>query len=237
MTAPRILGVIAARGGSKGLPRKNVLDVGGRPMIAWSIAAAAATRHLARTIVSTDDEEIAGTARQWGGDVPFLRPAELATDEASVTDAVLHALGVLNDHFSHVVLLQASSPLRWADDIDGAIELCLEKEAPSCVSVTMVSKGPEWMFDLDPAGQLKPLFSGARPARRQDLRRAVVPNGAVYCAEVAWLRASKDFYSPQTVGYLMPAERSVDVDTSLDLAIVHSFLCKGTNAFATFFVA
>jgi N-acylneuraminate cytidylyltransferase len=193
-------------------------------MIAWSIAAAASSRHLARSIISTDDEEIAAVARKWGGDAPFLRPAELATDEASVTDAVIHALDVLNDDFSHVVLLQASSPLRRADDIDGAIELCFAKEAPSCVSVTAVSKGPEWMFELDQALRLKPLVTGARPARRQDQRKAVIPNGAVYCADVAWLRAKKDFYSPLTVGYIMPVERSADVDNALDLAAVRSLL-------------
>ena len=222
MTAPRILGVIAARGGSKGLPRKNVLDVGGRPMIAWSIAAAAATRHLARTIVSTDDEEIAAVARKWEGDVPFLRPPELATDNASVLDALFHALEALNESYSQVLLLQASSPLRLPEDIDGAIELCVAKEAPACVSVTAISKGPEWMFELDGAGRLKPLASGKRPQRRQELRSVVAPNGAVYVADVDWLKAKKDFYSPETIGYPMPVERSIDVDSPYDLFLARA---------------
>jgi N-acylneuraminate cytidylyltransferase len=221
----RILGVVAARGGSKGLPRKNLLDVAGRPMIAWSIAAAAGSRRLTRTIVSTDDEEIATTARAWGGDVPFLRPAELATDTSSIIDALMHAADMLADDFSHIVLLQASSPLRMSDDIDGAISLCVESGAPACVSVCQVSKGPEWMFEVDALGRLRPLLGGDRPARRQDITRtAVLPNGAVYVAELEWLREHMDFYSPDTVAYLMPQSRSADVDVALDLVLARAIL-------------
>lgn len=222
---PRVLGVIAARGGSKGLPRKNILDVGGRPMVAWSIAAAAGARHLARTVVSTDDEEIASVARASGGEVPFLRPADLATDRASIVDAILHAVDAVDDDFTHVVLLQATSPLRSAADIDGAIELCAKQDAPSCVTVTAVEKGPEWMLEIGAAGDLKPFMAGPRPTRRQEFSRHVVqPNGAVYVAKIDWLRQTRDFYGPGTIGLLMPRERSIDVDDAHDLDVVRAIV-------------
>lgn len=118
----RILAVVLARGGSKGLPGKNLMAVGGRPMIAWSVKAASESRLVDRAIVSTDDPAIADAARAAGGDVPFLRPVEFARDESSVHEAMVDVLDRIGEVFDYVVALQATSPLRIGADIDGAIE-------------------------------------------------------------------------------------------------------------------
>jgi CMP-N,N'-diacetyllegionaminic acid synthase len=226
-----VLGVIAARGGSKGLPRKNVLPLSGKPLVAWSVAAAADSRLLDRTVVSTDDAEIAEAARKYGGDVPFMRPGKLATDEASIVDVVLHAVDNVGDSYGYVVLLQATSPLRTASDIDGAIELCRRSGAPSCVSVVRVTKGPGWMYVVDDARRLRPIAdAGPKAARRQDLPEIFMPNGAVYVAELSWLRETRNFYGEQTIAYEMPIERSPDIDTVVDLKLAAALLADTNGA-------
>lgn len=219
-----VIAVIAARGGSKGFPRKNIANFGGKPLIAWTIAAAAGSKFLDRAVVSTDDAEIAAVAREWKGDVPFLRPASLATDEASVTDAILHAIETLAAPCRYVVLLQATSPLRTAEDIDNAITLCCQQSARSCVSVSPVEKGLQWMFNLE-SGQLRPLTADlAVQKRRQQLPTAYLPNGAVYVAELEWLKTTRTFYGDETAAYVMSAERSVDIDSEIDLWVAEAIL-------------
>lgn len=217
----RVLAVIAARGASKGLPRKNVRELAGKPLIAWSIEAAAKSRFLDRTIVSTDDAEIAGVARLWGGDVPFLRPADLASDTAAIEDAVLHAADSVAERYRYVVLLQATSPLRLGSDIDEALARCRTLGAPACISVVSTPKA-RWTLEMDGAGRLAPLLKST--ARRQELPDAFQPNGAIYVAELDWLRTRRRFYAPETVGYLMPPERSIDIDTMLDFRIADAQL-------------
>lgn len=217
----RVLAVIAGRGGSKGLPRKNVLDLAGKPLIAWSIAAAAQSRLLDRTVVSTDDAEIAEAARRHGGDVPFMRPAELADDTASIVDAVLHAADNVPEKYRYVVLLQATSPLRLGSDIDGALEHCRQHGAPACLSIMPAPKA-RWALEMDAAGRLHPLLESTN--RRQELADAYQPNGAVYVAELEWLRSERRFYTPQTIGYVMPPERSVDIDAKLDFLVADAIL-------------
>ena len=220
---PSVLGVIVARGGSTGLPRKNVLPLGGQPLIAWSVAAAAAARRLDRCIVSTDDWEIAEAARAAGGEVPFIRPGNLATDTASVMDALFHALDAVGGTYDHVVLLQATSPLRTGADIDACITRYLASGAPACVSMTALAKHPAWMFELTDGGRLQPILGDlVVSSRRQDLPAAYAPNGAVYIAGVEWLRITRSFYSPETLAYIMPPERSVDIDTAFDLRIAEA---------------
>ena len=153
-----VLALIPARGGSKGVPRKNVRDLAGRPMIAWTIEAAHGSRYVDRIVLSSDDEEIIKTARQHGCDVPFVRPPELATDEADSLSVVRHALSMLPEHYDFLVLLQPTSPLRVTADIDGAVERCAETGAAVCVSVCETDKSPYWMLHLEPGGVVRPLF-------------------------------------------------------------------------------
>lgn len=220
-----VLGLIPARGGSKGVPRKNIRLVAGRPLLAWTIDAARASRYLDRLVLSTDDREIAAAAMAAGCEVPFLRPSDLARDDTPGIDPVLHALGQL-PAFDIVVLLQPTSPLRLATDIDCCIERMLVATAPASISVRRAIDHPYWTYRCDAHGVLVPYSSD--PAgeihRRQDLPAAFVANGAVYVARVSWLLANRSFHTDETVGYEMPAERSLDIDTPDDLALAETAL-------------
>lgn len=207
--------LIPARGGSKGIPRKNVKLIAGKPLIVWTIEAALHSSLLSAVVVSTDDLEIAEVARDAGAQVPFIRPAELAQDKSSGLDPVLHAMDQLPQYDS-VLLLQPTSPLRTTEDIDGCLRLAARKNAPSVVSVTEASTHPHWTYRLN-ADQLMTRFVDAAPAaRRQDLAAAFTLNGAMYFADVNWLRRSGSLVSDETLAYIMPSERSVDLDTAFD---------------------
>ena len=224
-----ILALIPARGGSKGVKRKNVREVGGRPLIAWTIEAAKASRYIDRLILSSEDRDIIDVATALGCEAPFVRPAELATDEADAMSVVRHALSALPERYDYLLLLQPTSPMRTADDIDDAIELCIARDAPACISVCEPEKSPYWMLELDAEQVIKPLFPADRIAhRRQDVPRAYALNGAVYVGSVAQLAAGKTFLMPGAVGYVMPKERSFDIDSELDLKIV-DFLLKRSS--------
>lgn len=215
----KVLAVIPARGGSKGVPRKNLRLAGGKPLIAWTIEAARESRYIDRLVVSSDDLEIMETAQAWGCEAPFRRPAEIAQDETPGVEPVLHALQLLPG-FGVVVLLQPTSPLRNADDIDGCIELCVTSKANACVSVSEAEQSPYWMYSLSSAGRMRPLIEAPPVARRQDLPPAHVLNGAVYVAGCDWLRERRTFVTEETLGFLMPRERSLDIDTELDLKVL-----------------
>jgi CMP-N,N'-diacetyllegionaminic acid synthase len=216
MNPPRILAIIPARGGSKGVPRKNIRNAGGRPLIAWTIEAARQSRYISRLILSSDDPEIIETARQLGCEVPFVRPASLADDTASAMDVVKHAVSEIPG-YDYLLLLQPTSPLRTAADIDNAVELMLTLDAPSCVGITETSESPYWMMISDENDQIKPLIDcTALRQRRQDLPKTYLINGAIYIASVNWLMQHSSFIGPQTVGYRMPRDRSVDIDTQED---------------------
>jgi len=223
-----ILAIIAARGGSKGIPRKNIKPLMGKPLIGWSIDAAKQASCVNRLIVSTEDEEIASVARELGADVPYIRPAELAADETPGISTVLHAIEQLPEH-DWVLLLQPTSPLRSAEDIDGIWQFCQERSAPSAVSVCEVGKHPYWMYQRNAAQRLEPFIKG-RPnvTRRQDLPPAYALNGALYLARIDWLLEQQNFIGPETLGYIMPPERSVDLDTLQDWRWVE-FLIEQTN--------
>lgn len=213
-----VLTIITARGGSKGVPGKNIMPIAGRPLIQWSIDAARKSHHVDRLILSSDDEAIIEVARSAGCDVPFIRDASLATDEASSMDVVADALRRVPGH-DIVVLLQPTSPLRTAADIDGALTRLVESGAPACVSVREAEDHPYWTFRLDSAGRLArfaELDSGV-PQRRQDLPPAWCLNGAVYAARIDWFMNTRTFLSDETVGFPMPADRSLDIDTFTDI--------------------
>lgn len=221
----RILALIPARGGSKGLPGKNILPVGGRPLIGWTIAAARGSRYVDRVLLSSDDDAIIAAARACGCDVPFRRPAELSTDTAPMIDVVLHAIDAVPDH-EIVVLLQPTSPLRTAADIDAACELLERTGAPACVSVSPVEQSPYWMYRLTDAGRMTPLIEAPQVTRRQDLPEVYTLNGAVYVADASWLRQHRTFVTADTVAHVMPPERSIDIDTAADLEAFQRILAE-----------
>jgi len=223
----KVLALITARGGSKGLPGKNIRPLQGRPLIGWSIEAAKSSRHVTRVVVSSEDAEILEVARTQGADTPFVRPAELAGDQTPSMDVVLHALDQLPE-FEWLVLLQPPSPLRLAEDIDGSIERCLVTGAPACVSVCEAASNPWWMFSLDEQGGMHAFLPPEqRPVRRQDLAALYDLNGAIYVARTAWLRRTRSFLTDETVAYVMPPERSVDIDTLFDFRLAECLLNQG----------
>lgn len=215
----KIVTLITARGSSKGLPRKNVLPLAGKPLIAWTIEAALKSRRLNRVIVSTDDEEIAQVARQWGADVPFLRPAELAQDASPHIDVVNHAIQWLEENEKqfpeYVMLLQPTSPFRTAQDIDQAIEIAKTHQAVAVVSVCEASEHPFLSKKISPDGTLDDFVVLNRAAylRRQDLPPAYALNGAIYLNRRESLLCDQTFLPYGTLAYVMPTERSLDIDT------------------------
>lgn len=226
----RVLAVVPARGGSKGLPGKHLLEAGGRPLIAWTIAAAHGAKSIDRTVLSSDDEAIMAAARRLGCDVPFRRPAELATDAAASIDVVLHAVDALPG-YEVVVLLQPTSPLRTAGDIEAAFAIFLASGAPACVSVSPVAQSPYWMYRLGERDTLQPVVELPSPAtRRQDLPPAYALNGAIYIADVAWLRRTRAFVTRETVAHVMPVERCVDIDTAADFEAFRKVVSEDSHA-------
>ena len=212
----KILAIIPARGGSKGVSRKNIKPLAGKPLIAWTIEVALQAKGINRVVVSTEDAEIALVAKQFGTEVPFMRPLALAQDDTPGVAPVLHAIEQLPD-YDWCLLLQPTSPLRSVEDIEGIIQFCRNEGASSVVSINKVSKHPFWMYQRDDKNRLQPLISN-RPGiiRRQDLRSVYELNGAMYLANTGWLIKNRELIGPETLGYVMPVERSVDLDTPMD---------------------
>ncbi|GAA4046886.1 acylneuraminate cytidylyltransferase family protein [Parerythrobacter jejuensis] len=209
------LALITARGGSKGIPRKNIRMIAGKPLIAWTIEAALSSRSIARVVVSTEDEEIASVARQYGADVPFMRPAELADDNASSQSVVAHACEQLPE-YKDLVLLQPTSPLRTSEHIEGILELSRRTKTLSATSVTEVRDHPAIMYHCGEAGDMVPYAGEKKATRRQDLEQLFSLNGALYWVSVAWFLEHRALVSQDTRAYIMEAEDSVDVDDMLD---------------------
>lgn len=224
IAAQTVLVVIPARGGSKGLPGKNILPLAGKPLIAWSIEAAFACSEVDRVIVSSDDAQIMATARALGCEVPFVRPATLASDNASGIDVILHALETLPEHYDWVVVLQPTSPLRLAADVRTCLEMCLSHNAPACVTV-VPTKSPFWSYFLAEDHTMTPVLGKDNTQKgRQQLPQAYTLNGAVYVVRSDWFRKNRVFVCPETCAYVMPVERSVDVDTALDFKLASLLL-------------
>lgn len=229
--ALRILGLVPARGGSKGVPGKNIAPLAGRPVIAYTLAAAQASSSLARCIVSTDDVGIAEEARRWGGDVPFMRPPELATDEAAAIGVVQHALGALAETYDAVMLLQPTSPLRSSADIDAAAALIqTSPEADSVISVVAVGDHHPARMKYIEDGYLKdpPFAETSEGQRRQDLPDLYLRNGAIYLTRVPVLLKQRSFKGRACLAYRMPPERSVNIDTPFDLLLAAALLAGRT---------
>ncbi len=223
----KVLALIPARGGSRGIPRKNIKILGGRPLIGWTIEAARQAAFLDMIVVSSEDEEILTVAKSLGAQA-LKRPVELATDEASGMDPVRHAIDCFPE-IEILLLLQPTSPLRTSGDIDGFMQAFIASGCQSAVGLSPAPSPPEWMYRLDRDGKMKAILGGKVPARRQDLEPAYVINGALYAASSAHLRAGKGFSESGAFGYVMPADRSIDIDTPLDWAVAEFQLSQRPN--------
>ncbi|WP_349371506.1 acylneuraminate cytidylyltransferase family protein [Salinarimonas sp.] len=225
----RTLALVNARGGSKGVPRKNVRPLAGRPLIAWSIEAGLGAARVTSLVVSTDDAEIAEVARASGARVPFTRPADLATDTAIQIDVVRHAVAALEaagERYDAIVILQPTCPLRRAEDIDGALALLEESGADSVISVCDVGgRHPLTCYRADAAGRLSPLLpSDTRGVLRQQFGQVLWRNGAVYAMRRDVVMNRGSLYGDVTLGYIMPEERSFNIDSLFDWRLTEAYL-------------
>jgi CMP-N,N'-diacetyllegionaminic acid synthase len=225
-----MLAIIPARGGSKGLPGKNIRLLDGKPLIAHSISAALASKTITRVICSTDSEEIAEVARQAGAEVPFLRPAELAEDNSLAIDNYIYTVDRLiaeGMSIEEYCVLLPTAPLRNAADIDGAAEIFYSKAADSVISYYPAPHPVQWYRYIDDNGVLQSFFSdGGRLANRQNEKASYLPNGAIYIFRHSVLKATGLYYTERTFPYLMPADRSVDIDTIADFEYAEFLLGK-----------
>lgn len=218
----KILGVITARGGSKGVPGKNIRVAHGKPLIVWSIEAGLASKYIDRLILSSDDKAIMDVAKEHGCEVPFQRDEELAKDITPSIDVVLDAI-IRCPGYEWVVLLQPTSPLRIAKDIDDALEKCIQFDAPACVSVCETQYSPYWVY-TQKNGRLVPVLDISLVTRRQDLPKTYQLNGAIYVAKCDWLIKTKNFISMDTVALEMPLARSIDIDEEQDFKYFESLI-------------
>lgn len=218
-----MIAIITARGGSKGLPRKNVLPFCGKPLIAHTIEAALRSEVISRVVVSTDDEEIAERSLDFGAEVPFMRPEYLSTDTATSRDAVLHALDFLEHKgtLDSFCLLQPTSPLRTALDIDLAADLFFTRSASSILSVVEYEHPIQWALKLDESGRMAPLWEN-QVQMRQEASSFYRPNGAIYIFNTRFFKTSESYFGNRSYAYIMPPVRSVDIDTRLDFMIAEA---------------
>ncbi|MDD1662033.1 MAG: acylneuraminate cytidylyltransferase family protein [Methanomicrobiales archaeon] len=226
----RILAIIPARGGSKGLPRKNLYPLHGKPLIAWTIEQALGSRHLDRVLVSTDDREIAGVARDLGAAVPFLRPLELAGDRSPVSEAVFHALdwlGARGEHYDILALLEPTSPLRKPSDIDSAIEYFLGNlgRADSLVSLGEIHLENPSITKVIRDGYVVPFIEkGTVPPTRQELAKVYFPYGVIYLSTVDAYRKYRTFYQDRTLAYPIERWQNYEVDDFLDIVCIRAVM-------------
>ena len=221
----RVLGLIPARGGSKSIPRKNLVDLGGLPLIQWTIQAALGSS-LTRVVVSTDSEEIATVSQSLGAEVPFIRPIELSSDSTLSIDVALHALDVLDEEFDAVMLLQPTSPFRTPSDIGAALNII--DGASSVISVVPVDgTHPARMKFIENGLLIDPPFAETTENMpRQELRPMFIRNGAIYLTRTPEIR-NRTFKGSLSRALVMSKERSINIDSFFELAIARATLTNG----------
>lgn len=221
-----MIAIIPARGGSKGLPSKNIIPLKGKPLIAYTIEAALEAANVSDVYVSTDDERIAIVAKEYGAKCPVERPEHLATDEALIADTLVHFLQELKaqtgQEVDEFVLLQPTSPLRRPDDIDKAITMFKERSADSVISCVEDHYPLEWRRRVALDGRFEDVL-GHKETNRQAFEKTYTPNGAIYVMKALLLNRAT-YYTDNSYAFIMPASRSVDIDGEEDLALAEFYL-------------
>lgn len=226
-----VLGLVPARGGSKGVPRKNIRPLAGRPLLAYTAESARRSKRLTRVVLSTEDEEIARVGTELGLDVPFLRPMDLAGDTTPTLPVVQHAIQTLEqrgERFDAVCLLQPTDPLRSADDIDACIELLERTGADSVISILEVPDryNPYWTFFMHDDHRLQLALGGPEPiSRRQALPPAFHRSGSIYLTRCDVV-LSGSLYGGHVVGWQAPADRAVNIDAEEDFVLAERILIE-----------
>ena len=235
-----MIAIIPARGGSKGLPKKNVKLLGGKPLILWTVEAAMASERIDRVILSTDDQEIADVCKNSGVDIPFMRPSNLAEDDSLAIDNYIYTLERLDNEFgekyNEFVVLHPTSPLRNSLDIDNAVALFIEKEADSVISCVELEHPLEWAFFLNNDGTIvrNSETESGKMSNRQQMDNSYIPNGGVYVFKVSQLKKHNSYYSDKTFANIMPSERSIDIDTEFDFLFAEFLMERKNNEYKNF---
>jgi len=223
----RFLAIIPARSGSKGLKDKNIKELNGKPMIAYTIEAAKKSKIFDSIVISTDSQKYADISIEYGAEVPFLRPASLASDTSSSIDVIMHTIFELRKiglKYDYFMLLQPTSPLRTEIHILEAIKLLFEKEANSIVSVCEVEHSPLLMNTLDESLSMEKFILQDANKRRQQLPKYYRLNGVIYLSDVKYFVEYKDFYKERSFAYIMDKERSIDIDDQLDFEVAKELI-------------
>jgi len=229
-----MIAIIPARGGSKGLNRKNIRSLGGVPLICHTIKTALAAKSISRVLVSTEDKEIASIALECGAEVPCLRPSKLAADNSIVIDTYLHMLEKISKDSSHTiesfVALLPTVPLRLPIDIDNAVKIFEDKKADTVISVTQAPVPVQWYKKITSEGLLQNYFPEFNLTKnRQEEEITYIPNGSIYIFQTEILRMTRQYYNDNTYPYIMPLERSADIDELIDFEWAEFLLNKKTN--------
>ncbi len=217
--------IIPARGGSKGIPGKNIKFFAGKPLIFWTIKVAKDCNFIDKVIVSTDDEETAKISLSFGAEVPYIRPKELASDTSPIIDTVKHFLKS-NERASEILLLQPTSPLRKTSDISNIVKRKIDKNCDSIVSITEAFSHPYLCYKLSISGKISSFMHKKNLKRRQELPDIYCLNGSIYLANRKFLLEKNSFIDEGTLGYLMPQERSIDIDNIYDWEIAETLFRK-----------
>lgn len=235
----KVLAIIPARGGSKGIPKKNIKAVSGKPMINYTIEAAKECEYIDKVIVSTDDEEIAEISMKAGAIVPFMRPEELATDEAELIGVVMHAIEFYErkaERFDIVVLLQPTSPLRTSEDLQKALEYYVRKGEKSLISVSEVTETPVLMRQFGEENQLVKVVGEEETEQEKDIEKYYRVNGAIYINSMSELNEETSF-EDNVLGYVLSKEHGIDIDYPEDVVVAEYYLSqKCDGEFLSFIV-
>lgn len=224
----KVLAIIPARGGSKGLPRKNIINLAENPLISWTIKASLNSKYISKTIVSSDSEEILEIAIKYGAEI-IKRPDEFATDSSSSEVVVKHVLESIEGKFDYIVLLQPTSPLRDAKDIDNAFEKLFSSEASALISVCECDNKILKAFKENEFRYIEGISNNQYPfMRRQDLPKTYMSNGAIYITNVEEFLKNESFFTDKTISYEMSLEKSLDIDTLKDLEKVEKYINENT---------
>ena len=227
----KILGIILARAGSKGIKNKNIKKLGGIPLLEWTINSALKSRMLTKTILSTDSKKMSALGKKLGVDVPFLRPTRFSKDKSSSIDAIEHAINFLSKNeeiYDYVLLLEPTSPFRTYKDIDSSIKKILASSAESLISICKLdSFNPSFVYTKKAKNFLQPIKKISKKyLRRQDIEPTYFIEGSIYISKISTLLKKRSFSHKKTIGYEVPKWKSIEIDDSLDLILAEAIMKK-----------
>jgi len=227
----KVLAIIPARGGSKGLPKKNIKVLAGKPLIAWTIEAGKNSKYIDRLILSSDCEEIISVAKSYGCEVPFIRPVELSVDTAASMDVILHAINFFKEKYDICVMLEPTSPLRDSEDIDLALEQLVSADgAESIIGICKVESGhPVFLVFLEEGMIRSYLNNNFKFFRRQDINDLYFFEGSLYISYISSLIKRQSFYHNNCLGYIVPKWKSFEIDDIIDFMIIENLLIHKMN--------